>query len=50
MRRVGLLERFAELLAEDLPIPVIRERMGITNGHAQKLMCRIRKDLGTQAR
>lgn len=43
-------ERFAELLSQDLPIPVIRERMGLSNGRAQQIMRAIRAELGWQAR
>jgi hypothetical protein len=42
-------DRFAELLSQDLPIPVIRERMGLTNGRAQQIMKAIRDGLGPQA-
>lgn len=41
--------RFAQLLSEGLSIPQIRERMGLSNGTAQKIMRSIRKDLGPQA-
>lgn len=44
------LERFAELLSQDLPIPVIRERMSLSNGRAQAIMMTIRAELGWQAR
>lgn len=46
----SLIDRFAELLSEDIPIPAIRERMGLTNSAAQSLMRRIRQKLGPQAR
>ncbi len=44
------LERFAELLSQDLPIVVIRERMGLSNGRAQVIMMTIKSELGSQAR
>lgn len=43
------LDRFAELLSLDLPMTVIRRRMGLSNGAAQGLMHRLRKRLGWQA-
>jgi hypothetical protein len=43
------LDRFAELLSLDLPMPVIRQRMGLTNSAAQGLMHRLRQKLGWQA-
>lgn len=43
------LDHFAELLSRGLSIPQIRERMGIPNGSAQKLMLAIRTQLGWQA-
>lgn len=44
------LERFAELLSQDLPITVIRERLGLSNGRAQVIMMTIKSELGWQAR
>lgn len=44
------LNRFAELLSQDLDIPTIRIRMGLTTGQATGLMGRICRDLGWQAR
>lgn len=51
-RRLAAAQRdhFAELLSRGMEIPVIRERMGLTNRRAQQIMLRIRKDLGPQAR
>jgi hypothetical protein len=43
------LDRFAELLSQDIPLLAIRERMGLTNGRAQQLMLKLRADLGWQA-
>lgn len=44
------LDRFAELLSLDLPIPVIRERMGISIGGAHRLMQCLRDKYGDQAK
>ena len=44
------LDKFAELLSLDLDMLTIRERMGLTNGRAQAMMCQIRSELGWQAR
>ena len=53
MGRMGLTERldqFAALLEQDLPIPVIAERMGIGKGYGYALLDKIRERLGPQAR
>lgn len=44
------LDRFAELLSSDIPIPQIAERMGIGRGTAHDLLKKIRDELGDQAR
>ena len=43
------LDHFAELLSQDIPLPTIRQRLGLTNSAAQGLMLRLRKSLGWQA-
>lgn len=43
------LERFAELLSLDIPVPVIAQRLGIKNGAAQALLCKLRDKFGWQA-
>lgn len=40
---------FAELLAEGVSIPLIRQRMGMSEGAAQSMMTRIKTRLGWQA-
>lgn len=44
------LDRFCELLSLDIPIPIIRERMGIPKGSAYRMMMDLRRKLGWQAR
>lgn len=44
------LERFAELLSEDIPLAEIAERMGIRTARASQLLMTIRAGLGWQAR
>lgn len=36
------LDRFAELVSQDIPIPQIAERMGIGKGAAYSLMMKLR--------
>lgn len=43
------LDRFAELLSLDIPIPQICERMGIPKGSAYRLTMDLRRRLGWQA-
>jgi hypothetical protein len=43
------LDRFAELLSLDIPIPDIRQRMGLTKGNAYKLIADLRAKYGWQA-
>lgn len=40
------LNRFAELISQDLPIPIICERMGIGKGVAHALMMKLRNMYG----
>ena len=44
-----MIDRFAELLSQDLPIPVIKERLGLRGGSAHTYLHKIRKGLGWQA-
>lgn len=43
------LDRFAELMSLDIPIPQICERMGIPRGSAYRLLMDLRRRLGWQA-
>lgn len=43
------LDRFAELLSQDLPMRVIAERMGIGKGAAYAMLCKLRDKYGWQA-
>jgi hypothetical protein len=43
------LDRFAELLSLDIPIPQICERMGIGKGSGFALMMKLREKYGWQA-
>ena len=43
------LDRFAELLSLDIPIPEIRQRMGLGKGHAYNLLGKLRAKFGWQA-
>lgn len=43
------LDRFAELLSQDIPVPVICQRMGIGKGAGYALLMKIRRRLGWQA-
>lgn len=42
-------DRFAHLLSEGLPIPVICERMGMTRNSGYSMLAKLKKDLGWQA-
>jgi hypothetical protein len=44
------MDRFAELLSQDIPIPVICQRMGIGKGAGYALMMKLRDKYGWQAR
>ena len=44
------LDRFAELVSLDIPIPQIAERMGIGKGAAYAIMMKLRAKYGSQAR
>lgn len=46
--QVMRLNRFAELVSQDLPISVICERMGIGKGPAHALMRKLRNMYGEQ--
>jgi hypothetical protein len=43
------LDRFAELLSQDIPLRMIAERMGIRTPRASQLLMKIRERLGPQA-
>ena len=43
------LDRFAELLSQDLPLSVVAERMGIRRPRASQLLMELRARLGPQA-
>lgn len=49
-KKLSAKDKFAELLSRDLTTVQIRQRMGISNGAAQRLMCEIRNDLGVPVR
>lgn len=44
------IDRFAELLSQDLPIATIRQRLALTKSAAYGYLRRIRVSLGEQAR
>jgi hypothetical protein len=43
------LDRFAELLSLDIPMPTIAERLGIGRGAAHHLLAELRAKYGWQA-
>lgn len=43
------LDRFADLLSLDIPIPDICQRMGLGKGHAYNLLAILRDKYGWQA-
>jgi hypothetical protein len=43
------MDRFTQLLSEDLELNIIAQRMGIRTARASQLLMQVRKDLGWQA-
>jgi hypothetical protein len=50
LRAEETLNRFADLLSEDIPLREIAERMGIRTPRASQLLMKLRARLGPQAR
>ena len=47
-RGESLIDRFAELLSLDIPVPAICERLGIASSYGRVLLQRIIKGLGAE--